>query len=354
VDKVAKSIESITDYESFYELRRILENQANYIEEWKFADYVVRHIQDVGYLPTPEALTDYFDIGEVVAPKEPDKYLRNLVINYRDKVLRQRMLEINSKELISASDIQELSEYAAPISSGVELVSTANFEGKVEYDVIKSRPVGMKFFLTQLDVEVSGIAYGSMLTIFGYVGAMKTTMLLSLIYSNAKDLGYNTVVITLEVPKRELYFNLLSRHAYEMDPGTEITAKKIKKAMLNDEEEDFLWNKVEPDFKSMEGNIFILDGTDITDSSGRITETSFAAQIERIHTQYGVDCISLDYVQLISNFGFSKGSQAANEFIAFFFQYLIAFDNKRGLIGILLSQANREGWSIAPAWEPPR
>ena len=116
--------------------------------------------------------------------------------------------------------------------------------------------------------------------------------------------------------------------------------------MLTPEEESFLWDEVKPSFHELSGEIIILDRDDITDSRGRVTDKSFTDELDRISDEYEIDCVCLDYIQMVGNFKALSGEEGVNEFIAFFHSLIVSYKEK-GLIGILVSQANRQGWAKA-------
>jgi len=228
------------------------------------------------------------------------------------------------------------------------VVCAKEFDIQEEYSKRKEKSVGLKFFVDVLDEEVGGLSYGTLLTIGGFVGQLKSTFALNMFYSNAKYLGYNMAFLTLEVPKEELMINLYARHAYELDPSTKITAKRIKKAMLTEEEEEFLVGEVAPSFNEIEGEMAILTLGDIINSrTGMITEDSFRQALSRIEDNFKLDAVFIDYVNLLKYFKSNKSTdQGVNSFIAFFHDLCVAYEG-RSLVGIVLAQINREGWQRA-------
>lgn len=352
MDKIIKNISYVNDVDLLYELKRVLKSSTQYSHELGIIEFICSFYEESGLLPSTDQLLKsvvvrYEDPGYDLRGEELLVAIKNSIVDYRDKILRQSLMEVSSTPVIKAEKIEAILKDLIPFVQNKEYDSVLSYNGQEEYDKVKAKPAGMKFSIARLDEEVSGISYGTMLVLFGFVGSLKTTLALSMAYYNAKTLNYNSVYFSLEVPKRELYFNLLSRHAYELDSSTKIDAKRIKKGLLTEEEESFLWGTVDPDFKAMKGQIIFLDHADVVDRSGRLSNNSFMDSIYRIHNKVGLDAVFCDYVQLIRFFHQSKEQDPINSFIDYFHQMLVTFDGGRGLIGVLLSQVNRTGWQKA-------
>jgi len=209
-------------------------------------NYVLEFQQAQGSYPTQSMIEKVAGGLPEVSGKESKEFCEELLAEVKDFVLRERLMDLSGKDVVSVSDIGGLLKCVGSGCALEDVCSVADYDGQEAYNRVKERPVGMKLFIDALDEEVSGLGYGTLTTIFGFVASLKTTMGLSLAYTNAKHLGYSGIILTLEVPKREVYFNLLSRHAFEMYPNTKITAKRIKKALLEPEEEALLWEEIEP------------------------------------------------------------------------------------------------------------
>ena len=136
--------------------------------------------------------------------------------------------------------------------------------------------------------------------------------------------------------------------------GRKLTAESITKGLLNEEERKYL-TEVKEDFEATcKGQFRILTSKDINDW----TQEGIQAKFEEIDEEFkkeslrrnpekepvGLDGFIVDYIQLVSNFrpkGMDK-KDYCNDFVGICNDIILNF-NGTGLIGILLSQVNREG-----------
>lgn len=202
----------------------------------------------------------------------------------------------------------------------------------------------------------------------GYV-THNTTMALNIARLNAYYLGYNIAYLSLETPKEDMNWNLLSCHSYEtkFNKYNFISHDKMRRCRMTEDEEDYVFNVVEPDlkgdYKDDEGNIHhrgkivILDESDFkTFSFGEIS-----AVLEKVDDKLGgkLDAVIVDYIQLCKFSGegitYDANSQI-NSYVTFFrrlgqnFKKEILEDGTekvRQLTMILLAQINRTSWQKA-------
>jgi len=117
----------------------------------------------------------------------------------------------------------------------------------------------------------------------GYV-THNTTMSLNIAHLNAYELGYNICYLSLETPKEDINWNLLSCHSYstKFQRYNFVSHAKMRWGTMTADEEDFIFNEVEPDFKNdyiddegntrKRGKVIILDESDFkTFSFGEIS-----------------------------------------------------------------------------------
>ena len=81
------------------------------------------------------------------------------------------------------------------------------------YKLKKTQPTGLQTFIKEIDSKI-GIAPGTTAVLAGWVGSYKSTFGTNIVYNNAK-LNYNIVLVSLEVPKEEVMYNLLCRHSFD-------------------------------------------------------------------------------------------------------------------------------------------
>nr|DAM76864.1 MAG TPA: Helicase REPLICATION [Caudoviricetes sp.] len=202
----------------------------------------------------------------------------------------------------------------------------------------------------------------------GYV-THNTTMSLNIAHLNAYELGYNICYLSLETPKEDINWNLLSCHSYstKFQRYNFVSHAKMRWGTMTADEEDFIFNEVEPDFKNdyiddegntrKRGKVIILDESDFkTFSFGEISSV-----IEKVDDKLGgkLDCVIVDYIQLCKFSGqgvtYDANSQI-NSYVTFFRRLAQNFKKEikedgteevRQLTMILLAQINRSSWQKA-------
>lgn len=202
----------------------------------------------------------------------------------------------------------------------------------------------------------------------GYV-THNTTMSLNIAHLNAYELGYNICYLSLETPKEDINWNLLSCHSYstKFQRYNFVSHAKMRWGTMTAGEEDFIFNEVEPDLKNdyiddegnirKRGKVIILDESDFkTFSFGEISSV-----IEKVDDKLGgkLDCVIVDYIQLCKFSGqgvtYDANSQI-NSYVTFFRRLAQNFKKEikedgteevRQLTMILLAQINRSSWQKA-------
>nr|DAJ83288.1 MAG TPA: Helicase REPLICATION [Bacteriophage sp.] len=202
----------------------------------------------------------------------------------------------------------------------------------------------------------------------GYV-THNTTMSLNIAHLNAYELGYNICYLSLETPKEDINWNLLSCHSYstKFHRYNFVSHAKMRWGTMTADEEDFIFNEVEPDLKNdyiddegntrKRGKVIILDESDFkTFSFGEISSV-----IEKVDDKLGgkLDCVIVDYIQLCKFSGqgvtYDANSQI-NSYVTFFRRLAQNFKKEikedgteevRQLTMILLAQINRSSWQKA-------
>ena len=114
---------------------------------------------------------------------------------------------------------------------------------------------GLSFLCPALDKITGGIQPGTIFTIAGGPGTMKTTYAVNLAY-NAIQNGKNVVYFSLEETPLKLTSKLLSR--VSVDKGKNIKAQQIANNKLNQEEKVILFKDVLPYLKSQPGQLHII------------------------------------------------------------------------------------------------
>lgn len=248
-----------------------------------------------------------------------------------------------------------------------------NIDSKAVYEDMKLRPLGMVTGIKKIDERIGGMNPGTVTTIAGFTSQYKTTFALNIARLNAYYFGYNIAYLSLETPKNDMNWNLLSCHSYEptLSDFNFVGHDKMRKCMMIPEEEKFVFDVVEKDLKSdiqltdgsvvPRGRIVFLDESDFDSFSfGEIT-----AVLEQVDDKLkasvgkGLDAVIVDYIQLckFSGSGFTSDANAQiNSYVTFFRRMGQSFrkevdangnETNRSLIMILLSQINRDNWRRA-------
>ena len=209
------------------------------------------------------------------------------------------------------------------------------------YEEMLTRPAGILVGAPEIDELIRGLTYGTVTTIAAPPGSFKTTTAVSVIYDACVKKAFNFIFITLEIMKKDWWFSLVARHSAEM--GCPISAEEMKKGLLSDEDKEIMARVVKDLKESMNWKIKVLSSADM----GDFNNEGFKAKVKRLDQEYfedKLDGIILDYVQLMKFWANSRDEQAyVNNKIRFFHTLATDYEEKRGLIVILLSQVNRDG-----------
>lgn len=332
--------------EKFYLLEKLHAVFPMELPEFQVLNYVMEMYKEHGSFPTPTVINAKFtmDLEPADSIHNLLPHIKMLTHEYEQLKLRDALLKFSSAGSISVSDIIDTVDKLS--YKGIQFVKSPILSIDSIYKEIKENPIGCRFFIDTLDNEISGVSKGKVCTIFGFVSNFKTSLARSIAYGNAKDYGYNFAMITLEGQKEELYIDFISRHSYTLRPNKPLNAMDIKKGFLSEEDEQFLL-EVETDFNAMEGSIWILDGYDIADQSGAISEHSIKRALKTVIGDRELNALVVDYIQLFKNYkveGARSVDERMNAVVEMFSSLSIHYDDGKGLIVYLISQANRQGW----------
>ena len=186
--------------------------------------------------------------------------------------------------------------------------------------------------------------------IAGMTGHGKSMLANNIAYRAVQN-GLIVAYITLEVSKENMFYQMLSIKSF-MDGGSGerlISHSTLKNRGLTNSQEDYVFNKLWPEFKNMKGNLHILSEWDFdTTSSGSLQLKLFEVEDYSIkQTGRGIDLLIVDYIQLFKQYIAKNPVQGeynvltmwVNDFRKMALNYL---GQNREIPIILLSQLNRD------------
>lgn len=329
---------------------------------------VITTYNEIGIFPTIENLeSDFPTIKQMMSNAEEYEfnslkvYIKSYLNNKKKIVVSQKFMELSSEVSDTGftddiyDRVSELymvgKDYDENIEEGI---------GDIEsiYNSKKGTSLGIKTGIKEIDDVIGGMHKGSVNTIFAGPAMGKSMLGKSISYLNTQGGTYNGVMISLEVPKENIKYDMIARHSFDtkFTKFPFINSDKILKGQLSQEEEEFLFKTVLPDFNKptndkgeTKGKLVILDETDFTDFSfGEIRN-----KLEAIDTKLGgLDFVVWDQASLFKFYtkGFGKGKSdmdIINAYISFIRRLSIKFlkkdDKWTQLCNVVVTQANREG-----------
>lgn len=352
-------------------------------DEWKKVEWLRKNYEGVKKFPSyqifcqqyPDAIDSFVNPPEPIKDIQPND-LRTYIFNFidfRTNLYISAKMEKLNKTIAEYGITNEISDEI----NRLENLSNRNkakdieltIDGKGNYAALKMRPKGMSTGIQAIDSRIGGMTEGTLTVIAGFTSQFKSTFALNIAHLNAYYKGYNIAYITLETPKQDMYWNMLSRHSYlsKFSKYPFIGHDKMRKAELTADEEDYLFNTIEPDLTADEelddgstvprGRVVFLDESDFKYfSMGEIQQT-----LTRVDEQLDgkLDAVIVDYIQLCkfagSGINYSEVS-TVNAYTSFFRRLSQNFrrvrdkngkENIKQLTVIILSQIRRDAWRRA-------
>lgn len=247
---------------------------------------------------------------------------------------------VNTEEIIG--NIEDALIKFNPKDVEDKIINTATDEiinVLINEEEVKGIPFGIDF----VDSLYRGITPKSVNVIAGFTGSMKTTLAANLSY-NAVSSGKNVLYISLEVDKRDMFINLVTRHT--MSSGQTPIKREVVSKMRYENPDEFV--KISKSFQDLPGKLLIISEEDINSYS----DASFNEVIKNADSEFiklngnKTDIIVLDHMQLLK---FSDDKRNAdpymivNHFTSYFRR--LAAKNDYGVV--LLSQTSRGGYEYA-------
>lgn len=324
--------------------------------------YLVQWGQSSGF---PDINSQY-NVSQEIDVSDIRSHTFNILRSRIKKGISGRISDLNSKikrDGLSDKIFEELTKLKNLNDSVQDIEIVVDLDSKSIYEEMKKRPGGMVTGIKEVDDRIGGMNIGTVTTIAGFTSHFKSTWALNIAHRNAYHSGYNIAYISLETPKEDMNWNLLSRHSYEtkFTKMPYVGHDKMRKCKMSQAEEDFIFNEVDKDFRSPftdcngniknRGKIVFLDESDFTSFS--FTEIDMVLSKVDEELEGGLDAVIVDYIQLCkfsgSGMTYDANSQI-NSYVTFFRRLSQSFgsgDNKKQIAVILLSQINRTTWAKA-------
>lgn len=377
VDYLQMCLDEVENYEKNMKITGILTpKEADYFK------FIISSFQSAGETPSQTLFEQNFHdtVGAFAGSVEIQiQDLRVYIFNLIDKRVNRYIhdaINILNQRVKNEGLTEEITDELARLQT----ISNRNkakdveisIDAKAEYDLMKASPVGLRTGIDEVDKKVGGLLPGTVTTIAGFTSQFKTTWALNIAHLNSYNFGYNLAYISLETPKKDMMWNLLSLHSFSdhLSKYQYVPHDKIRSCSLDQDEDDYVFNVVQKDLEDStvtgedgkvykRGKIVILDESDFnTFSFGEITATleEVDDKLKKEGYENGLDGVIVDYVQLCKFSGAGMAYDAnsqINSYVTFFRRLAQCFrkvvdangdEHTKQLVMILLAQLNRTGW----------
>jgi replicative DNA helicase len=341
------------------------------LQEEVYIEYLTESYMNSNIFPSENIFLDNFPELSFFLQKGKDYDVKDFRIHINNLYSKRFKLKISSKVTYLTSDVSEkglTEEHIEKLNKLVNLSDSDISEDDIqiglgnyieEYEERKNQPIGLQTNVKEVDKLIGGMSLGTVSVIMAYVSQYKSTWGINIAYHNTTKLKYNVAIISLEVPKQDIKYNLLCRHSSEPEFSeyTYIAHDKIRYCEMDDKEEKYLHNTVLPDFESKEGKIVILDETDFKSMSFTEIRNTLEKVDDKLRKETGhpLDAVIWDHAHLLK---YTEGSNVPsndgiiiNMYMSFIRKLSIKFRKIDGeytqLANIVLAQTNRKGFENA-------
>ena len=154
---------------------------------------------------------------------------------------------------------------------------TSRYEGR-------DRPMGIPTGFRELDKLLGGMQKGDLIIIAGRPGMGKTSWLISTALNAARRFQSRVVIFSLEMSNEQVVQRMISAE-------TGIDSRKLRSGDLNEEE----WRRLTYALDSLSKLQIFLDDTP------SLSAIQMRTKCRRLHAEYGLDLIMVDYLQLMAS-----------------------------------------------------
>ncbi len=197
------------------------------------------------------------------------------------------LLDFSESELFNVAQ-GHIKKEAAPMNMLVKDAITLIQEAGKREDNLSGIPSGY----TKLDRITSGWQNSDLVIVAARPSMGKTALVLSMTRNMAVDHGKSVAIFSLEMSSIQLVNRMIVSEA-------EITSDKIKVGNLSDNE----WERLDFRIKRLEDAKIFIDDTPA------ISIFELRAKCRRLKRQHDINIIIIDYLQLMSGSGDSKGNR---------------------------------------------
>lgn len=258
--------------------------------------------------------------------------------------IKSNMNSITINDIVTASN--KILEKSNP------KVINDEYDDLEKYLENKEKEIQLTTGIKALNDEGFQLTKGKICSVFAYTGSFKTMFCTNVAFDILRKCA-NVVYISLEIDKKDMYFNFLSRYSYYNSTSNQISHSDIKSGNLTKEEKDYLFNELHPDFgECYKKHLIIYDEKDITTNTYEV----FNSLLSKAENQFikttgnGVDLIIVDHINLLKFGGerIQNDYSAVNHWMSYFRKNAIDFLSKGKQVAILCAaQSSREGFKEA-------
>ena len=228
------------------------------------------------------------------------------------------------------------------------------------YEVYKTRKKQDPIVFSESGFD-GGFSIASGINIIGGISSHgKSTLAYSIAFQTLLK-GKNVVFITLEIPKADVFYHMLSIFSYykylkhdcdilEILHGNEsgILNKDMLEGNLRDEHEKYTFEVLWNEFKQLNGQLYVLSAEEFNTTSPESLKDRLITieTMAKEKTGKGVELVIVDYIQLFKNYDKTSNEYEAysnwvNYYLSLSNNYLVA---NNSIPIVLLSQVNRDAW----------
>lgn len=291
-------------------------------------------------------------------------------LNGRERLLlaekfAKAAVELQKGEMLEATENDLLKSLQKNKGQYRETYKYEHISAKERYEERGKRKDGIKIGIHDVEQITGDLTKGTINIFAAFVGGYKSMVALNIAYHNTYTHGFNGVVLSLEVSKEDMWWNLLSLHSGHSKFGKKpVEHNAIRYNKMTAEEREFIFDVVEPDLKeATAGKLFLIDEADFSDELGCVggfTQPNVQKIMEDLNQEALLDFLVVDHINLTRYYppeGMERKSEQdiTNNWISFFRQQCKGFrvymedgeSKKQELCTILLMQTNREGFKKA-------